>query len=219
MNPMVKPISLLLFLIFAVVVPVTKAVATEGIVINEFASDTAGSAADPDWVEIYNPLGGTIDLSLYYLEDEATNTKSLSGNLNTGDWAAFDWSKWLNKGGDTIYLKEVATDQVVDSVQYGTGGVVEPPGPGQSAGRMPDGGETWVIIDTPTKGTANFVPTPTLSPIPTSTFTPTPLPTSTPSPVPEKDLCGWFCQKTYYHQEQFLKFLFSALPFKKFWWK
>jgi len=205
------------------------------LLINEFVSDTPGTVVDPDWVEIYNSSDGILDLSLYRLEDEASNTKTLSGNLNPKSWATFDWSNRLNKDGDTIYLREKVSGNTIDSVKYGSGGVIGAPGPGKSAGRMPDGADNWVIFDNPTKGTANFValtPTPTEIPTPTLTETPLPIPTETPTPLPTstpvlpsptssptvtptptfpQNPCDWFCQKGSFFQRFFLKFLFGIL--------
>lgn len=184
---MIRLLSSLLLFISSLVIPKTNAVVIGSVVVNEFASNTA----DPDWVELYNSGEEIIDLSLYRLEDAASNKKNLSGNLGAKSWVAFDWSNKLNNDGDTIFLKKIATEETVDNVKYGADGVVIPPGPLQSAGRQIDGEGPWVIFNTPTKGSANFtaISTPTSTPEPTATpeeptVTPTPPPASTPTIEP-----------------------------------
>ena len=71
-NAKVWPALLAVFLTFFI----SQTQAYAELFINEFASDTEGTIADPDWVEIYNSGVSSIDLSDYRLEDfEATNKK------------------------------------------------------------------------------------------------------------------------------------------------
>lgn len=164
-----------------------KAFAT--LYINEFSSDTAGSGADQDWVEIYNSGPDAIDLSLYRLRDStSSNKKDLSGNISGGSFSAFDFSDSLNKTGDTIRLLLISDDvNTVDQVIYGSGGSVGAPSTGQSGGRQTDGGGSWILFSSQTKGSTNNsstpVPTATLTPTPSLTPTSVPTPTKTPTPT------------------------------------
>ncbi|MBI2327736.1 lamin tail domain-containing protein [Candidatus Curtissbacteria bacterium] len=177
--------AIILFLIF------TPQVLAAGLVINEFVSDTAGTAADPDWVEMYNSGSESVDLSKYRLRDNTvTNKLDLTGTIEPGGFAAFDWSNRLNKDGDLIKLVEIVNESnQIDQVAYGneTGGEVGAPESGQSTGRQTDGAATWVIFLSPTKASNNrgaiVVPTP--SPTPTPTPVPTPSPTLSPTPSPK----------------------------------
>jgi hypothetical protein len=192
---MLKAISPLLLFIFSLFIPKTNAATINNIAINEFVSDTAGTTADPDWVEIYNNSNTSFNLGQYQLKDAVGNIKNLNGNLAPYAWAVFDWSNRLDKGGDTIYLREISTGTTIDSVQYGSGGVIGAPGPGQSAGRVCDGADQWQIFSSPTKGIANCItsptptftitPTPTETPVPSETPTPTEIPAPTPTPTLE----------------------------------
>ena len=174
----------------------SKAYAT--LYINEFASDTAGTTADPDWVEIYNSGTDSVDLNNYQLKDAANNTKDLSGSLLSGSFAAFDWSNRLNSSGDIVQLLLLSDSTIVDQVAYGdtSGSTVNAPTTNQSAGRQSDGGSSWVVFSSTSKGLSNNssspaptatsipTPTPTSAPSPSaSTSTPTPKPTSTPTPT------------------------------------
>ena len=50
------------------------------VVINEFAAVTAGTTADPDWVELYNTTNNPVDLNGWVLRDSTeTNKVNLSG--------------------------------------------------------------------------------------------------------------------------------------------
>lgn len=154
---MLKIVGLFLGTLFLFLSSATSASAA--LFINEFASDTAGTLADPDWVEIYNSGTESADLSLYRLRDNANNLKDLSGVINPGGFAAFDWSSRLDKAGDVIRLLLRADESTpLDQVGYGTlGNDVAAPGPGQSAGRRIDGTTGWVIFINPTKGSSNLV--------------------------------------------------------------
>ena len=138
---------------------VSTTIASAALFINEFASDTAGTTADPDWVEIYNSGPDSIDLSFYRLRDNTTNVRDLSGTINANGFATFDWTNRLDKAGDVIRLLLTADETtLVDRVGYGNAGTdAADPGVGQSAGRSVDGAAQSVIFSGPTKGSANIV--------------------------------------------------------------
>jgi hypothetical protein len=158
--------------------------------INEFASDTEGTIADPDWVEIYNGGVSSVDLSDYRLEDlEATNKKILTGIIDPSSFTTFDWSNKLNKAGDVISLFKISNPSLVNEVAYGDkGSDASAPGQGQSTGRSTDGTGGWIIFSASSKGSSNNAstpaPNPTPTPTPTSVPTNTPTPTKTPTPTP-----------------------------------
>lgn len=147
--------------------------------INEFVSDTAGTIADPDWVEIFNNGPDSVDLSLYKFKDGSTNNLTLSGTVSVNEFVTFTWSNKLNKTGDLIKMVLVSDETVVISeVGYGDrGGDLPAPSPGQSGGRQTDGSASWVVFSSPTKNLTNnsssVAPSPSPSPSP---------PSSSPSP-------------------------------------
>lgn len=152
------------------------------IVVNEFASDTAGTSDDPDWIEIYNSGNDVVDLVAYRIRDSsATNVLDLDGVVAAQTYAVFNWGNKLNKPGDKIRLLLKTDDTVVDEVAYGNEGGVSVPSSGQSVGRQPDGGGNWVVFQTPSKGTSNS--SSQVAPSATPTPTPTAKPTATPTPM------------------------------------
>src|SRR3990167_1651253 len=68
--------------------------------INEFYSGGT-SSSNPDWVEIYLD-GDTI--TLYKLEDLASNSKDFTEATCSGNYCTVDWSNRLNIDSDTIKL-------------------------------------------------------------------------------------------------------------------
>jgi len=137
---------------------------TEDIVINEFLPDPLGDDCDlsgiyGEWVEIYNKGANQVDLSGWYIKDDAGNTIVISSsNTHTGSTiigAKGSNSEWLvvflngcilNNDGDTVYLYDNA-NQLIDSYSY-TGSTQE----NKSYARYPDGTENWYDpIPTPGK--------------------------------------------------------------------
>lgn len=151
--------------------------------INEFSSGTTN-----DWVELYNASDAEEALSAYLLRDNSTANKlELNGILAPRGIIVFEWGDRLNNPGDKVRLLRVSDDEVVDEVMYGNleGSSIEAPQSQQSAGRITDGGSTWVVFSSPTKGTSNVnaTPVPTSTPTPTDTPKPTPTPTKVPTPT------------------------------------
>ena len=154
------------------------------VVINEVSP-----VSDPEWVELYNVSSDTVILEEYaiYFDDNASTTQKyefcggeqISGNtfkLITRPVGAF----WLANNGDGLVLKKAGV--VVDSVTYGSGKEVEIPKADQSISRVPEGGSSWAIIDTPSPQGEDIImvcPTPS----PTESPTQTPIPTASPTPV------------------------------------
>lgn len=148
------------------------------VVINEFLPNpTTG----PDWVELYNVTDQGVYLNGWILDDEGTTTNMVDikeATISAKGFLVFDVGSRLNKGGDTIYLKN-NQGVTVDERSY-----TSDPGDNISLGRMPDGDE-WGICQTLTKGSPNSCVLPTPSPLPTNTLAPTntpvPEPTNTPA--------------------------------------
>ncbi len=160
------------------------------VVINEFSSNS-----DPEWVELYNSSPTEIiTLDGWRLVDsnsQTTDDIDLSGCITPGGFRLFSrGSGWLNNtGGDTITLKNNNGNEV-NSVVYGTGGVIGIPSPSNSASRVPNGSSIWEILDLPNSTDSicqlSSTPSPTLIPTlsPTNTPSPTKTPTSTPTIKP-----------------------------------
>lgn len=165
-----------------------------GLVINEFSS-----TSNPEWVEIYNldeqtyPLQGVV---LFFDGTSVTQKVSFCDNdqISAKSFKLItrpNNSYWLSNSGDTLILKK--EDDIIDSISYGSGQSLGALTSTQSASRIPDGGGSWVLNNSPSPqgDEVSFVcPTPTATPTntpipaPTSTPTQTPTPTRTPTPTP-----------------------------------
>lgn len=154
-------------------------------------------ATDPEWVEIYNDGEAPLDLTGLLLEDGnsiSTDDLVLSGEIQSRGYKVFEHEKgWLNDDGDTLKLYDPASPSaVLDQYVFGRVRASE------VVVRMPDGGETWLVMSGATKGFSNPSLTPTPTPTPSPTFvatvaptaipTQTAAPTKTPTPMPTKSL-------------------------------
>ncbi|MBX2893939.1 MAG: lamin tail domain-containing protein [Cyclobacteriaceae bacterium] len=125
----------------------------EGIVINEVY------ASGEDWLELYNTLETSADISGYFIYDNAAAKYQLPvgttipakgflvltcNDLGTGLNTNFK----LTSGGETVYL-ENARGTLIDRVEFPELSA------GQSYGRYPDGTSNFAISGTPTKGALN----------------------------------------------------------------
>lgn len=125
----------------------------EGIYINEIY------AAGEDWIELYNSLDISKDISGYFIYDnEALKYKIPTGttipakgflvlicnDLGTGLNTNFK----LTSDGETVYL-ENTTGTLIDRVEFPAIGA------GQSYGRFPDGSANLAISGTQTQGVTN----------------------------------------------------------------
>lgn len=153
--------------------------------INEFSSN-----GSDDWIEVYNDAAQPINLELYRLRDSsATNKLDMSGQIEPGGYAVFDWGTKLNNSGDTIKLVSASDENtVIDEIVYGNSEDIAAPAAGQSAGRQADGGSPLVVFANPSKNAPNAdvqtIPTATV--IPEKVPTPTKIPTPTKTPTPKK---------------------------------
>ncbi len=163
--------------------------------INEFVSRP--TAGQKEKIEIYNanPAGtDPIDISRWYIADDTTMRVAFGSpedgtKLNPGEFYVFEnnsSTSILNDNGDNIYLwgydwpsqngyeyrtsyPETAISETIDTINYGNGDsdTTRPPAQGKSAGRLPDGTDTWHADLYPTLGSINirdtFVPTSTIT--------------------------------------------------------
>lgn len=188
-----KKIFFLLFLLFFLFPQKTLA----NVYINEFSS-----ASNPEWVELYNSDSSDASLNgwiLFFQDNPSTSQKSVFG---AGDFVPARGYKifertysgtqaWLSNSGDAIILKNQNLLEI-DSVRYGsaTGALVSAPSETQSGGRSNDEASSWIVFDSPSKGSTNNVSVPTPTPSESASATPTPtvssISTSTPKPSTSK---------------------------------
>jgi hypothetical protein len=128
--------------------------------INEFLT----SGSDPsDWIELYNPTNGAIDLSGFYLSDtfmeplkwafpEGTviPAKGFLVVLANGDDEGLAAGFRLGDDEAVILTTPGGTTEI-DAVDYLGIDVPED----CSYGRSPDGSEVWMIFPNPTMGRSN----------------------------------------------------------------
>jgi hypothetical protein len=129
--------------------------------INEAFS--RGTTAEPDWIEIYNPLSSQIDISGYKIYDNGGQSGSKPKKLFpagtilpakgfyvivvdlTGDPSDFG----LGSGGDKAWLED-ASGTLLDSIV-----IPAITDTATSYGRLPDGSDNWQILNPRTRGSSN----------------------------------------------------------------
>ena len=132
---------------------VEPVVALQGLYINEVYS------AGDDWIELYNDLQTSKEISGFAIYDDATRKYLLpSGTfipskgfliLNCNDLdVGLDTNFKLTSTGETVYL-ENSVGTLIDKVEFPA------MDNGQSYARFPDGSPTLAITGTTTKGTTN----------------------------------------------------------------
>lgn len=145
--------------------------ASASVVINEFVYNPS---TGNEWVEIINKTNSDIDLTGWKIEDFANHQSTLSGILPANGIKVFDnlGTVSLNNttsdgNGDTIYLKN-GSDTIIDEVTYqkqadGTTinntSSVASVAAGQSLYRTTDGGSSWDVTSSPSKGWFNIATT------------------------------------------------------------
>lgn len=154
------------------------------IIINEISP-----VSNPEWVELYNNSDENIDITGWKLIDAANSAKTISNIImNAHEFFVYENpSGWLNNSGqESLFLKNIASD-TIDSVVYGTGGVIGIPEVDKSIGRSPDASTNWINNLIWSKGITNLItstPDPTTSP----SITEVPTTTQTSSPTPVKSI-------------------------------
>ncbi|QDT12876.1 lamin tail domain-containing protein [Planctomycetes bacterium K23_9] len=139
--------------------------------INEIMADNDATIEDPDeagafedWIELYTPSTTAVDLSGFYLTDDAADPTQwqfpAGSSIDAGGyltiWADGDTDQGdnhasfkLSAGGESVLLYAADGSTLVDSVTFGeqTTDV--------SYGRFPDGSATLTLLSTATPGAAN----------------------------------------------------------------
>lgn len=120
-----------------------------------------GVPANPDWIEIFNPTGTSVDLAGYKIYDNGGQSgskpkKDFPAGANvpaygfyvivTDDTAASGFG--LSSGGEKVWL-ENPSGVVIDSVQFAA--MTET----QTYGRYPDGSANLQLLNVITRGTSN----------------------------------------------------------------
>lgn len=154
-----------------------------GIHLCKFSSQTT-----TDWVQVCNDSDQIQDLSTYIVEDAIGNSTNLDCFLSSQKSYSFSFSKYLNKDGDFILLKNGS--DIIDCVSYGNQNCsindIHTPAP--LVDHCFSFATSWEnTIDCSCSGATNCqTPTslPTLSPIPTFTSTPSLTPSPTPNASP-----------------------------------
>lgn len=131
--------------------PFTSAVSD--IIINEFLPDPNTQYSN-EWVELYNPTASPVDIAGCYIDDITSGGGSpyeipAPNIIPAGGFAVFDFSSFLNNGGDDVNFIDTDGNTVLDSYTY-TSSIDD-----TSIGREWDGAESWVTFGSPTKGTSN----------------------------------------------------------------
>jgi hypothetical protein len=128
--------------------------------INEIL--TSGSDSS-DWIELYNPTNGAMDLSGFYLSDTFVQplkwafpegtvipAKGYLVVLANGDDEGLEAGFRLGDDEEVILTTPGGTTEI-DAVDYLSNDVPE----GFSYGRSPDGSEVWMTFPNPTMGRSN----------------------------------------------------------------
>ncbi|MFP4470641.1 MAG: lamin tail domain-containing protein, partial [Bacteroidales bacterium] len=150
----------------------------ENIFINEFMCDNENFVPDDygeydDWIEIYNPGPEAVDIGGWYITDNLDDPKAFRISDTTPALTTIPSGGFLvlwaddqpAQGALHVGIKLSASGEAIgisrsgiifaDSLEYGSGGVVEPPSVNKSAGRLPDGNDNWTVFEIPTPGDAN----------------------------------------------------------------
>jgi hypothetical protein len=123
-----------------------------GGILNEIRP--SGGAAQPGFIELYNPLGTTLDLGQHVLLSSHGDFYRLPANASLSSRAFLslpDTQLGFNVRAEETTYALLAPDgaTIIDAVE------VAPVGAGNSAGRHPDGDEDVFVLVNPTLGAAN----------------------------------------------------------------
>ena len=142
----------------------------QDIVINEIMSSNSTYIEDfegnySDWIEIYNKSNTLIDLSNYFLSDEHEELQKwqfpygttieanshlliFASKKNIATETEIHTNFKISSKGESLYLSKNSTN-IIDSCM-----AVEL-NSNESFGRIPDGGETWTKMDSPSPNESN----------------------------------------------------------------
>lgn len=166
------------FTVFVVVGTVSSGVATPfdesttNVVINEFLYDPS---VGNEWIELFNKTNSDINLENWQLVDgnSVADDLTLTGTLPANGILVFEKSGgdgWLNNTGlESITLKD-DSEQTIDVVSYKNSSFVNGQDIGsisadQTVCRTSDGGATWQVCSSPTKGWFNDAGEPDKAPL------------------------------------------------------
>lgn len=142
------------------------------VLINEFSCSNVSTLQDnyneyEDWIELHNPGGSSINLTGYFLSDDASQPMKWQVpngiTINAGGYAIFFASGRDIIAGTSYHtnFKLVQSSQSEEIVLSDPTGVildsitVRPSQSNHSRGKSPNASTTWAIFDTPTPGAAN----------------------------------------------------------------
>jgi len=140
--------------------------------------------SNPEWIELYNNSDESVDISNWKLVDEANHIKIISNTTISahGYFVYSTPSGWLNNSDhETITLKNFS-NEIIDSIIYGNGGIIGIPNENKSIGRYPDGSTNWVDLSW-SQGNSNIMIAITSTASPTISLAPTQTPTITQTPT------------------------------------
>ena len=150
-----------IFVVMIMTFMITQVGYPQTIKMNEIYS--RGTTADPDWIEVYNPLSSQIDISGYKIYDNGGQSGSKpkmefpSGTvleakgffvIVTADGSAADFG--LGSGGDKVWLED-ASGLLIDSVD------IPALGNDTSFARIPDGSDFLTKTSPLTRGVSNVL--------------------------------------------------------------
>ncbi|MCF2137608.1 MAG: lamin tail domain-containing protein [Candidatus Thorarchaeota archaeon] len=153
----------------------SSSAAADSICINEFLPDP-DTLYSEEWIELYNPLNESVDLSGYILDD-ITGGGSSPYTIPSGTiipafgFILFNQSTTgiaLNNAGDTVNFLKPDGSTVVDSHAYNSST------DDVSIGRTTDGGANWTTFIAPTPGASNVVPSSNADAVVINEFLPDP---------------------------------------------
>lgn len=142
---------------------ITRGASNGAIMLNEIYS--RGVAGNLDWVEVYNGVSASVNISGYRIYDDGGfgGTKPKKpfpvGTIipakgfyviitDTADFVGDNSKFGLSSTADKVWLEDTTTATIIDSISFGAMSTT------QTWGRSPDGG-TWQLLNTITRGTTN----------------------------------------------------------------
>jgi hypothetical protein len=160
--------KLVLCCLLAMMMVISACSVGAGVCINEFAADNDGLLADSDgdyedWLELYNGGSRTIDLEGYYLSDDESDPlkwRFPQVELAPGEYLLV-WASGKDRVQGELHtnfsIKQEGEPLIFSNPK---GNVVDRSDPvasraGKSIGRIPDGGDEWHYLSTPSPGKGN----------------------------------------------------------------
>jgi len=141
------------------------------LVINEFSCANRNTITDDfgeyeDWIELYNSTGVAMDISGYFLSDDAANPTKwqvpAATNINATGFVLFYASgRNINTGlalHTSFKLTQTTTEKILLSNTLGViidSLTIRPNQVDDSRGRFPNGSATWQVFTNPTPGVNN----------------------------------------------------------------